>query len=120
MHSTTFPTTAMAMRRMAWRSIPRQYNNTLSQTALFSTRTSIYNQFQRVPPQRPGSAAPVIQNPFYPAFSFRGLGAGRKAKIFVIACLTVFGTIESVFWVKVVWAKFSPSPADDGRKPEGN
>jgi len=32
----------------------------------------------------------------------------RGAEFVVIACLSVLGTIETVFWAKVVWAKHSP------------
>jgi hypothetical protein len=36
-----------------------------------------------------------------------------KIRLFVIACLTVFATIESIFWVKVLWAKFAPVSNDE-------
>jgi hypothetical protein len=64
----------------------------------------------QTPLHKPGPGAPQPQNPPYPAFSFRDLGASRKVKFFVIACVAVVGTIESVFWVKVAWAKLGPSP----------
>jgi len=41
-----------------------------------------------------------------PAFSFKGLGASRAVKITVLVCLSILGTMESVFWFKVLWAKF--------------
>ena len=44
----------------------------------------------------------------YPAFSFQGLSTNSTVKIVVIAALSVFGTIESIFWAKVLWAWVSP------------
>jgi hypothetical protein len=44
------------------------------------------------------------------SFSFKDLGANRTVKIVVITVLMIFGTLESIFWVKVLWAKFGPAP----------
>jgi len=55
------------------------------------------------------------QNPSYPVFSFDGLGASRAVKITVIACVAVLGTMESTFWAKVLWARFSPSPEEESK-----
>lgn len=57
-------------------------------------------------------------NPSYPAFSFRGLGASPRLKYFLIACLTVLGTMESVFWFKILWAKFSPAPESSDKSAD--
>jgi hypothetical protein len=49
------------------------------------------------------------QNPSFGAnLSFKELGANRTVKIVVIVALSVAATAESVFWVKVLWAKFGP------------
>ena len=99
---------------IAWRSILNSSISTLSQSpssALSSQRaafsTSKNDKPQKTPPS-PGN--PSSGNPSYPAFSFEGLGANRTIKVTVIACLTVVGTIESIFWAKVLWAKMSKSP----------
>jgi hypothetical protein len=58
-------------------------------------------------------------NPTYPAFSLQGLGMSKPIKIVVIAILTVFGTMESVFWAKLLWAKISPPAAEVEGEGEG-
>ena len=55
-----------------------------------------------------GNSTPSSQNPEYPSFSLKDLGANRACKIVVLVCLSVLGTMESIFWVKVGWAKFGP------------
>lgn len=52
------------------------------------------------------------QNPSYPLFSFRDLGANRTVKIVVVVCVSVLATMESIFWAKVAWAKFGPAEGD--------
>ncbi|KAI1404571.1 hypothetical protein F4819DRAFT_111389 [Hypoxylon fuscum] len=36
-------------------------------------------------------------------FSLEGLDLSRNTKIAVIAILSIFGTIESIFWIKWIW-----------------
>ncbi|KAL7941459.1 hypothetical protein V8C42DRAFT_334629 [Trichoderma barbatum] len=38
-----------------------------------------------------------------PSFSFEGLGMSRNVKIFVIAVLSIFGTIETWVWCKGIY-----------------
>ncbi|CAJ2508009.1 Uu.00g091950.m01.CDS01 [Anthostomella pinea] len=38
-----------------------------------------------------------------PSFSFDGLGMSRNVKIVVIVVLSIFGTMETVFWAKAIW-----------------
>jgi hypothetical protein len=99
----------MPMRHLARRSIPSHRTSFLSQTTYLSTGKD--DESKKAPPH---------QNPSFPAFSFQGLGANRTVKVVVIAALTVVGTIESVFWVKALWANFSPSPSPEETKREGN
>ncbi|OTA61083.1 hypothetical protein K449DRAFT_68576 [Hypoxylon sp. EC38] len=42
-----------------------------------------------------------------PSFSFEGLGLSRNSKIAVIVISSIFGTIESIFWIKWIWNWFS-------------
>lgn len=42
-----------------------------------------------------------------PSFSFEGLGMSRNTKIAVIVILSIFGTIESIFWIKWISNWFS-------------
>lgn len=44
------------------------------------------------------------------------LGANRTVKIVVIMALMIAGTAESIFWGKLLWAKFAP---EDGKEDEG-
>ncbi|KAI1098527.1 hypothetical protein F4804DRAFT_324572 [Jackrogersella minutella] len=45
-------------------------------------------------------------------FSFKGLDMSRNTRIVVLVILSIFGTIESIFWVKTIWRWFS-GPKDD-------
>lgn len=48
------------------------------------------------------------ENPSYPSFDFKELGASRIVKIVVIVAISIGGTMESIFWAQVLWAKFGP------------
>lgn len=89
------------------------------QSAILSRRASLStsreNRSQNLLLQKPGSNGPTPPNPSYPTFSFQDLGANRTVKVIVIVCLTVFGTLESIFWAKFLWAKFSPSPENESQ-----
>ncbi|KAI0840255.1 hypothetical protein F5Y06DRAFT_252171 [Hypoxylon sp. FL0890] len=50
-----------------------------------------------------------------PAFSFDGLGMSRNTKIAVIVILSIFGTIETIFWIKWIWNWFSGTKDDEPR-----
>src|SRR4051794_9505753 len=45
-------------------------------------------------------------NPQLPKFSFKELGASRTVKYVVIVALTIGGTMESIFWIQMIRAKF--------------
>jgi hypothetical protein len=51
----------------------------------------------------------------YPSMSFKETfkGISRPAKIVVIVALTIGGTMETIFWAKVLWAKFGPEVEDE-------
>lgn len=51
-------------------------------------------------------------NPSYGSFSFKDLGATAVVKITVLTVVGVLGTIETIFWTKVLWRYFS-SPATE-------
>jgi hypothetical protein len=59
------------------------------------------------PPRQRSVNEPGPDDP--PSFSLRDLGISGKSKIFIVACLTVAGTVESIFWIKVFWAKYGPA-----------
>lgn len=49
----------------------------------------------------------------------------KPIKMVVIAILTVFGTMETVFWAKLLWAKIAPAAVviegeEEGGKEKGN
>ncbi|KAI1214893.1 uncharacterized protein F4807DRAFT_12289 [Annulohypoxylon truncatum] len=46
-------------------------------------------------------------------FSFEGLGLGRNTKIAVVVILSIFGTIETIFWMKWVWRWRSGAKNDE-------
>lgn len=89
-----------------------------AQRGTFSQKTSLNtkdNPSQKTEPHKQRSDAPSPQNPSYPAFSFDGLGASRGVKAVVIASLTVLGTMETIFYGKWLWAKFSPAPEGESK-----
>lgn len=51
-----------------------------------------------------------------PKASFRDLGASRTVKVVVIVALMVFGTMESIFWMRVLWEKFGSSPTEEQKE----
>lgn len=61
----------------------------------------------------PGQKLHRTDQPEIPTASFGELGASKTVKIVVIVVLSIFGTMESIFWIKVLWAKFGPAPKDD-------
>jgi hypothetical protein len=101
----------MSAPHIAWKSIPNSIS-ALSQSSrsTLSSQRAAFSTSKNDKPQK----TPPSGNPSYPAFSFEGLGANRTIKVTVIACLTVVGTIESIFWAKVLWAKMSKSPEEKG------
>jgi hypothetical protein len=116
----------MPWRQMAWKAARKYPTSTLSlerQSAFYSQRASLStgrkDAFPKEPLLKPASSTSQSQNPAYSAFSFENLGANRTTKVVVIVCLTVAGTIESILWVKVLWAKISPSPKEESN-PERN
>lgn len=60
-----------------------------------------------------GDQKTVHDGPTANSFSFKDLGANRTVKVVVISVLMVFGTLESIFWIKFLWAKFGPSPTGE-------
>jgi hypothetical protein len=95
----------MSALHMVWRPIPNSISilSQGSRSTLSSQRAAFSTSKNDKPQKSPGN--PSSGNPSYPAFSFEGLGANRTTKVAVIACLTVVGTIESIFWAKVLWPK---------------
>ena len=55
---------------------------------------------------------PSAPDPCHPKFSLRDLGANRAAKATVLVCLAVLGTMETVFWAKVLWAQMGMGLAE--------
>jgi hypothetical protein len=109
---------------MRW-TVLSNHNPILSPTlrATFSSQKASLNiakedASSKVAPPKQSSAAPAPQNPSYPTFSFKDLGANRGVKVVVVVCLTVLGTMESIFWGKVLWAKISPSPGEASKSGE--
>lgn len=66
----------------------------------------------------PTTSAPKASppNPSYPAFSFKDLGMNRPVKIVVIIALSILSVTETIFWTKVLWAKFGPAPEPESEE----
>lgn len=120
MRSATFSQVATLMQQTTRRTANNRNLTLLSaQQSTFSRRLSTFNTkdngSQKAEPQKRQSDAASPQNPSYLTFSFDGLGASRGVKVVVIAGLTVLGTMETIFWSKLLWAKFSPVPEDESK-----
>ena len=124
LQSQSFTAPTMSARHVAWRSVPSRSSvlssappaKCYSQMASLSTAKRDRTPNARL--RKPASTVSPSQNPSNAAFSFESLGANRTIKVIIIGCLTVVGTIESLFWAKVLWAKISPSSVEKG-DPEG-
>lgn len=51
-----------------------------------------------------------------PKMSFSDLGASRPVKVVVIVALAIVGTMESIFWMRVLWEKFGPAPKEEQKE----
>ena len=61
--------------------------------------------------QAPGTSSASPETPTNP-FSLHDLGANRTVKVVVMASLSIIATMETIFWIKVGWAKFGPNKGD--------
>lgn len=68
-------------------------------------------------PDKPASDSP--RNPSLKAVSFKDLGASCTVKVVVIVCLSIIGTMESITWGSLLWAKFTLSAEEGKREGEG-
>lgn len=99
----------------------------LSQSSHQSVPNLNSTEHQSTPPKAaPAPASPrrkldTPENPSYPSFSLEGLGANRSVKIVLIVCLTVLGTMESIFWARAIWEwmKGTGEEAGAGHEEEG-
>lgn len=50
--------------------------------------------------------------------TLKSLNMSRTTKLVVYTALIIMATAESVFWIKVLWAKFGPAQKDleDGQE----
>ncbi|MCJ1419624.1 hypothetical protein MMC32_005980 [Xylographa parallela] len=78
----------------------------LPQKISLSTSNTPQPHPQTSPPRKPEPAVPLPKSSGY---SLQDLGAGRGVRIVVIACLSVFATMETIFYVRVAWAYSSPA-----------
>ncbi|KAI8965710.1 hypothetical protein F5Y11DRAFT_367619 [Daldinia sp. FL1419] len=46
-------------------------------------------------------------------FSFEGLGMTRKSKIAVLIILSIFGTMETIFYIRWFWGWYSGTEEDE-------
>jgi hypothetical protein len=66
-------------------------------------------------PGKPDSdKKPSLEHQSLPIAKFSELGASRTVKLFVIAVLVVFGTMETIFWINVLWAKYGSASKEKG------
>ena len=75
------------------------------------------------PPKTPASKANLNglrpPNPSYPAFSFKDLDMKGGVKFVVIVAISILSVTETIFWTKVLWAKFWPTPSEAESKEVG-
>ncbi|MCJ1472112.1 hypothetical protein MMC13_000759 [Lambiella insularis] len=104
----------MSIRHLTTKSIPSLRSHALPpnprltfhpQKANLGTKAD--DKSHIVPPRKPGST-PLSGNPAHPRVSFKDLGATWTVKVVVIACLTVLGTLETIFYLRMGWAWLYP------------
>ncbi|KAI1452931.1 hypothetical protein F4805DRAFT_445510 [Annulohypoxylon moriforme] len=76
-------------------------SNISTSSAKFATKKSTRD------PQKSPEEPPPMQ------FGFEGLGLSRNTKIAVIVIISIFGTIETIFWVQWIWRWFSGAKNDE-------
>ena len=74
--------------------------------------TSQTEKFSKDKHQVPMTNSLSSEIPTNPSFSLQELGANRTVRVVVVASLSIIATMESLFWIKVAWAKFGPSKED--------
>ncbi|RFU78333.1 cutinase transcription factor 1 [Trichoderma arundinaceum] len=80
---------------------PRAISNERNRVRAFSVHCPLRNQQQK--------------NDELPSFSFEGIGMSRNVKIFVIAVLSIFGTIETWVWCKGIYRWWN-GPSEEEKK----
>jgi len=84
------------------------YAHSLPHRAPSHASRSLHQQWQRLlstsNPSKPANSHNQHQE--IPIAKFSELGASRTVKIVVIVALTIGGTMETIFWTKVIWRKF--------------
>jgi hypothetical protein len=78
-----------------------------------------YSTSKDGPSSKTPPTPPHNGNPSFGAANWKELGGSRTVKIVVITALTIAGTVETIFWTKVLWAKFGPAKVVDGGSEEG-
>ncbi|OTB05847.1 hypothetical protein M426DRAFT_21579 [Hypoxylon sp. CI-4A] len=63
--------------------------------------------------KKANNRSPKSEEPPPMNFSFEGLGMSRNTKVAVIVILSIFGTIETIFWIKWIWRWFSGAKDDE-------
>ena len=81
----------------------------LSTPKFITSQTEKFSKDEHQAP-RTNNVSPEI--PTNPSFSLEDLGANRTVRVVVMASLSIIATMESLFWIKVAWAKFGPSKED--------
>ncbi|CZR69993.1 uncharacterized protein PAC_19894 [Phialocephala subalpina] len=74
--------------------------------------TTAYFQSRRLQSSQNKSPNDNKNNKSLPSASFKDLGASRTVKIVVFSFLAVAGTLETITWSKLLWAKFGPAKSE--------
>ncbi|KEY75139.1 hypothetical protein S7711_10483 [Stachybotrys chartarum IBT 7711] len=89
---------------------------TYSKNTRFSTASMHANQ-QKTPEQPKAAKANGPQEIETPSFDLASLGLGKNMRILVLAIVSVFGTIETWFWCKVIWRWWKGESTDKLEQP---
>ncbi|KFA69071.1 hypothetical protein S40285_10314 [Stachybotrys chlorohalonatus IBT 40285] len=82
----------------------------------FSTASMHANQ-PKSPEQPKAAKANGPQEIETPSFDLASLGLGKNMKILVLAIISIFGTIETWFWCKVIWRWWRGESTDNPEQP---
>lgn len=114
-----FPRAALSLRHPT---IVHSRTALTSRPSLSPTARKLSNQTppgSTPPPPNQNAKKTRVPDPAVPEFSFKGLSASRTVKTTVLVCLSILGTMETAFWIKVLWAKFYPKGEEGAGSAEG-
>ncbi|KAI1410919.1 hypothetical protein F5Y13DRAFT_166559 [Hypoxylon sp. FL1857] len=87
-------------------------NSHIPKTSTSATSRNLSSSSPSLEKKQPTKDSPKSPEEL-PSFSFEGLGMSRNTRIAVIVILSIFGTIETIFWIRWIRNWFSGTKDDE-------